>query len=147
MKLSDLARRAARLPVIDFEWGGPESWHEAVFKRTVTDLPTVISYVEALKVRAQAQTLALLKLKEAYETLRDLLLEAELDEPATPPARPMRMLRMAELLELVPYSKAHLGRLERVGKFPRRIHLGSARVVWDRGEVEEWLESKRHAEL
>ncbi len=143
MKVSDLARLAARLPEINFEWGGPECWHEDVFKRQVTDLPTMISYVEALKARAQAQTLAILELKMAYETLREIILEAEVDEPTPADVRPMRVLRIAEVLELVPYSKVHLARLERAGKFPKRIHLGSARVIWDRNEVEAWLESKR----
>ena len=39
----------------------------------------------------------------------------------------------------VPYSRAHLYRLEDQGEFPKRKRIGANRVAWDRDEVERWL--------
>ena len=39
----------------------------------------------------------------------------------------------------VPYSFVHIGRLERVGAFPKRIKLGQCRVAWFAEEVEAWI--------
>jgi len=52
------------------------------------------------------------------------------------------LLRLPEVLHRVPYSEAHIWRLEREGKFPRRVRLGANRVVWVEAEVDEWLNSK-----
>lgn len=52
-------------------------------------------------------------------------------------------LRLPEVLQLVRFSKMHLSRLEKAGKFPRRIRFGSSRVVWDRNEVLAWLAARR----
>ena len=38
----------------------------------------------------------------------------------------------------VPYSRAHLYRLEDQGEFPKRKRIGANRVAWKRAEVEEW---------
>lgn len=56
---------------------------------------------------------------------------------------PDRSLRLPEVQQLVPYSKMHIDRLEKRGEFPKRIHLGSGRVVWLMSEITAWLESKR----
>lgn len=40
---------------------------------------------------------------------------------------------------------AHIDRLEKNGKFPRRIKLGSyreSRVVWRYGEILDWIEER-----
>jgi prophage regulatory protein len=63
------------------------------------------------------------------------------DAPMTP--LPERSLRLAEVQQLVPYSKMHIDRLEKEGRFPKRIHLGVGRVVWLQSEVMAWLQSKR----
>ena len=39
----------------------------------------------------------------------------------------------------VPYSRAHLYRLENQGAFPKRKRIGANRIAWKRSEVEEWL--------
>lgn len=39
----------------------------------------------------------------------------------------------------VPYSRAHLYRLEDQGVFPKRRRIGPNRVAWVRSEVEQWL--------
>lgn len=56
---------------------------------------------------------------------------------------PERSLRLAELQQIVPYSQAHLGRLERAGQFPKRVKIGAGRVVWMQSEVLAWLAAKR----
>lgn len=54
----------------------------------------------------------------------------------------VRLLRLSEILRRVPYSEAHIWRLERAGKFPRRARLGANRVVWVEAEIDDWLSSK-----
>ena len=39
----------------------------------------------------------------------------------------------------IPYSFAHIARLEAAGKFPRRVKLGACRVAWIMDEVLEWI--------
>ena len=55
---------------------------------------------------------------------------------------PIRFLRLPKILRRVPYSEAHIWRLEKAGKFPRRVRLGANRVGWVESEVEAWLNSK-----
>tara|TARA_Y100001968_G_scaffold137086_1_gene125324 strand:+ start:2213 stop:2416 length:204 start_codon:yes stop_codon:yes gene_type:complete len=45
----------------------------------------------------------------------------------------------AEVIARVPYSRAHLYRLEDQGEFPKRKRVGRNRVAWDRAEVELWI--------
>lgn len=54
----------------------------------------------------------------------------------------MRILSKRQLKELVLYSPQHIARLEKAGKFPKRIQLGSNRVGWLESEVLDWLEEK-----
>ena len=42
----------------------------------------------------------------------------------------------------IPYSFAHIARLEAAGKFPRRVKLGACRVAWMLDEVLEWIEER-----
>lgn len=42
----------------------------------------------------------------------------------------------------IPYSFAHIARLEAAGKFPRRVKLGACRVAWVLDEVLEWIEER-----
>jgi prophage regulatory protein len=45
----------------------------------------------------------------------------------------------------IPYTATHIGRLEKAGKFPKRIILGACRVAWFEDEVEEWKASRPRA--
>lgn len=45
-----------------------------------------------------------------------------------------------KLRELVPWSRAHIQRLEDAGKFPRRVKLGQGRVAWVRQEIEDHIQ-------
>ena len=42
----------------------------------------------------------------------------------------------------VPYSFAHIARLEAAGQFPSRVRLGACRVAWYADEIDEWIASR-----
>jgi prophage regulatory protein len=39
----------------------------------------------------------------------------------------------------IPYSKVHLWRLEREGKFPKRVPLSESRHGWAESEIDDWI--------
>src|SRR6266852_2472972 len=45
----------------------------------------------------------------------------------------------------IPYSFAHIARLEKAKQFPTRIMLGACRVAWYEDEIEEWKASRPRA--
>ena len=45
----------------------------------------------------------------------------------------------------VPYSPAHIARLEKDKKFPVRVNLGQCRVAWFADEIEAWIASRPRA--
>jgi len=55
----------------------------------------------------------------------------------------MAIIRWPQLKEQAPLSRTQIWRLEKAGKFPRRIKLSDNAVGWDSVEVEQWLESRR----
>ncbi len=78
MNLRTLARKAANLPDLDFDWAGIEQFHSEVFERSITDLPSVIGYILKLKERISEQSFMLHELAAAYMKLKDMILEAEI---------------------------------------------------------------------
>src|SRR6516225_8243216 len=42
----------------------------------------------------------------------------------------------------IPYSFAHIARLEAAGQFPSRVRLGACRVAWYADEIEDWIASR-----
>lgn len=54
----------------------------------------------------------------------------------------LRMISKNDLRTIVCYSDQHLLRLEKAGKFPRRIQLGDNRVAWFVWQIEAWLRSR-----
>lgn len=42
----------------------------------------------------------------------------------------------------VPYSFAHIARLEAAGQFPKRVRLGACRVAWVANEVQAWIDER-----
>ena len=42
----------------------------------------------------------------------------------------------------VPYSFAHIARLEAAGQFPKRVQLGACRVAWLSEEVQAWIDER-----
>lgn len=79
MRLSDLARKAAALPDIEFEWPGAEHWHDDVFQREVKTVEDAKAYIDAMRKRMADYSFALAELVEAYRALRDAILAAEVD--------------------------------------------------------------------
>jgi prophage regulatory protein len=53
-----------------------------------------------------------------------------------------RVITRRELQRLVSYPPQHILRLEKNGKFPKRIKVGERRVVWRSEEVMAWLDQK-----
>ena len=56
-----------------------------------------------------------------------------------------RLLIYGELnpLKGIRFSRTHLWRLERAGKFPKRIHVGDNSIAWDEDEIDAHLKLKR----
>lgn len=54
----------------------------------------------------------------------------------------MRILSKKDLRALILYSPAHIDRLEKAGRFPRRVQLGPCRVGWVESEVLAWLDER-----
>jgi prophage regulatory protein len=54
----------------------------------------------------------------------------------------MKILSKRELKEMVLYSPQHIARLEKMGKFPKRVQLGPNRVGWVEREVLDWLQER-----
>jgi prophage regulatory protein len=55
---------------------------------------------------------------------------------------PKRFITRKQLREIIPYSMQHIARLERQGKFPKRVALGPGRVGWLADEVQAWIDQK-----
>jgi prophage regulatory protein len=53
-----------------------------------------------------------------------------------------RLLAWSELRKRIPYTRQHIGRLERDDQFPRRIQLGGSRVAWLEAEVDAWIAAR-----
>jgi prophage regulatory protein len=51
-----------------------------------------------------------------------------------------RIICKKELRSIVPYTSQHIARLEKEGKFPKRLQLGPNRVGWLESEVNEWID-------
>lgn len=56
-----------------------------------------------------------------------------------------RTIRRTELRQIVPLADTTIYELEQRGEFPRRFNLTARCVVWDLGEVEDWLLARRRA--
>lgn len=56
-----------------------------------------------------------------------------------------RILRKPELLNMVGLSDPTIWRLERDGKFPKRVRLGGNSCGWLESEVLQWVQSRMEA--
>jgi prophage regulatory protein len=54
----------------------------------------------------------------------------------------MKFLKKKAVCEMVSYAPAHIDRLEKAGKFPRRVTLGQARVAWVEDEIRDWMQRR-----
>jgi prophage regulatory protein len=56
---------------------------------------------------------------------------------------PIRLIPTDGLrLKGIPYSKPHLWRLERSGKFPKRVPIGAGRYAYVETEIDDWIEAR-----
>ncbi len=53
-----------------------------------------------------------------------------------------KFLSKKHVREIVLYSNAHIDRMEKAGRFPKRVQLGQCRVGWVASEIEGWIESR-----
>jgi prophage regulatory protein len=42
----------------------------------------------------------------------------------------------------ITYSKPHLWRLEKAGKFPKRVPIGAGRYAYVEAEIDRWIEAR-----
>jgi prophage regulatory protein len=56
--------------------------------------------------------------------------------------RTLRVISWRELSGMIPFTRQHVLRLEKAGKFPRRIQIGARRVGWLYTEIESWVTAK-----
>jgi prophage regulatory protein len=54
----------------------------------------------------------------------------------------LRIITQKELRSLVPYTPQHILRLEKAGRFPRRVKLGQNRIGWRLIDIEEWIAAR-----
>lgn len=59
----------------------------------------------------------------------------------------LRIITQKELKLLVPYTPHHIRRLEKAGKFPRRLKLGQNRVGWRLIDIEAWQTARMPPQL
>lgn len=65
--------------------------------------------------------------------------------PQSEIVRPLRIIDGRELRRRVPYSRAHIARLEAQGRFPRRVKLGEGRVGWVDAHIDRWILERARA--
>jgi prophage regulatory protein len=49
------------------------------------------------------------------------------------------LITKKQLRAMVPYTPQHILRLEKKGRFPKRIQVGANRVAWLLTEIERWV--------
>src|SRR4029077_13222934 len=54
----------------------------------------------------------------------------------------LRLIRLPEVRNRCGYSSMHIWRLERTGRFPRRVKLGVNSVAWVEAEITAWCEAR-----
>lgn len=55
---------------------------------------------------------------------------------------PIKILDFKSLRQICPLSRVHIGRLEKAGKFPRRVKISEARVGWISSEIDDFLRGR-----
>ena len=62
--------------------------------------------------------------------------------PMAQTVRPLRVISWRELSEMIPFTRQHVLRLEKVGKFPKRLKVGNRRIGWLNTEIEIWINDR-----
>jgi prophage regulatory protein len=56
---------------------------------------------------------------------------------------PIKLITASDLrLKGITYSKPHLWRLEKSGKFPIRVPIGAGRYAYVENEIDNWIEAR-----
>ena len=63
-------------------------------------------------------------------------------QSGTPATTMPRLITKRDLRLIVPYTPQHILRLEKLGRFPRRIRVGANRVAWLQSEIEAWIAAR-----
>jgi prophage regulatory protein len=58
-----------------------------------------------------------------------------------------RIIRKTELLSIIPLSHVTIWRMEKAGKFPKRVQIGGNAVGWLVSEVNQWMKQKAEARI
>lgn len=53
-----------------------------------------------------------------------------------------RLITKKQLRTIVPYTPQHILRLEKKGRFPKRVRVGENRVAWLMHEIEQWISER-----
>lgn len=59
--------------------------------------------------------------------------------PMAQTVRPLRVISWRELSGMIPFTRQHVLRLEKVGKFPKRLKVDNRRIGWLETEIETWI--------
>ncbi len=59
------------------------------------------------------------------------------------PRQSKRILRFPQLHERIPLSRPSIWRLERDGKFPKRLQISANAVGWLESEVDAWIAARK----
>ena len=51
----------------------------------------------------------------------------------------LKLITKKQLRDMVPFTPQHILRLEKDGRFPKRVRIGENRVAWLLAEVEHWI--------
>ena len=51
----------------------------------------------------------------------------------------LKLITKKKLRDMVPFTPQHILRLEKDGRFPKRVRIGENRVAWLLAEVEHWI--------
>jgi len=54
----------------------------------------------------------------------------------------MKILNPSEVVERTGLSRVTLWRLEKAGKFPRRLNTSFSRIGWIEAEIDKWIETR-----
>lgn len=63
----------------------------------------------------------------------------------SPTTEPTRYLRFPAVKARVSFSRMHIDRLEKAGKFPKRVRIGERTVAWVEQEINAWVEARINA--
>jgi len=59
------------------------------------------------------------------------------------PRQPKRILRFPQVKARIPLSRPSIWRLERDGKFPKRLQISANAVGWLESEIDAWISARK----